>query len=149
MRKNLLEKGEKVSYFQPSESGFLYNVWSKFVYGQNWEFLSITEWQLFINSSKWSLKWLLLYNLYSTVSIGHSVCLYEVYGDTMGVIQITIRAFVLTLKWYASFLVSNRNTPSIPTFCARRTREIKRSIGWRGIDLQDLTTIQHSPWATC
>ncbi|KFM57282.1 hypothetical protein X975_22777, partial [Stegodyphus mimosarum] len=38
-----------------------------------------TQWQLFINSSKQSLKCVLLYNgnLFGAVLIGHSVCLWE------------------------------------------------------------------------
>ena len=50
----------------------------------------------------------------------------------------TIESFVLTLKWCASFLVSNVGTQSIPAFSVCGIAELERSIGLRRIDLQDL-----------
>ncbi|XP_070613747.1 uncharacterized protein [Erythrolamprus reginae] len=99
--KNLLEKGAKVSYFQSRESAFLQYFRSDdgFVYCHNipglMEELGIsaynaTEWRLFIDSSKWSLKCVLLHNgnLFGSVPIGHSVRLSEEYEDIKKVIDL-------------------------------------------------------------
>ena len=50
----------------------------------------------------------------------------------------TIGSSVLTLKWCASFLVSNVGTQSILAFSLRGIAELERSIDLRRIDLQDL-----------
>ena len=50
----------------------------------------------------------------------------------------TIGQSVLTLKWCASFLVSNVATQSIPAFSVCGIAEFKRSIVLRRIGLQDL-----------
>ena len=99
--KNLLEKGTTVSYFRTRESEFLQYFRSDggFVYCQNirglMEELGIavynaTEWRLFIDSSKRSLKCVLLHNgnLLGSVPIGHSVSLCEKYGDIKRVIEL-------------------------------------------------------------
>lgn len=99
--KNLLEKGAKVSNFRSRESSFLqyFRRDSSFVYCHNIEGLLLelgipmynsTEWRLFIDSSKRSLKCVLLHNgnLYGAVPIGHSVCLREKHGDIKRVIEL-------------------------------------------------------------
>ena len=45
---------------------------------------------------------------------------------------------LLTLKWRASFLVSNVGTQNISAFSVSGIAEIERSIGLRPIGLQDL-----------
>ena len=50
----------------------------------------------------------------------------------------TIGSSVLTLKWCASFLVSNVGTQSIPAFSVCGIAELERSIDLRRIGLQDL-----------
>lgn len=99
--KNLLEKGAKVTYFRSRESAFLQYFRSNdgFVYCQNVGGLmkelgipdyNATEWRLFIDSSKRSLKCVLLHNgnLYGSVPIGHSVSLREEYEDIKKVIDL-------------------------------------------------------------
>lgn len=99
--KNLLENGAKVSYFRSRESAFLQYFRSDdgFVYCHNvhglMEELGIsaynaTEWRLFIDSSKRSLKCVLLHNgnVFGSVPIGHSVCLREEYEDIKRVIDL-------------------------------------------------------------
>ena len=53
----------------------------------------------------------------------------------------TIRPSVLTLRWCASFLVSNVGTQSIPAFSVCRIAVLKRRIGLRQIGLQDLLLV--------
>lgn len=99
--KNLLEQGVKVSYFRTRESTFLqyFRSDSGFVFCHNIPRLlkelgvsiyNPNEWRLFIDSSKRSLKCVLLHNgnLFSAVPIGHSVCLREEYGDVKRVIEL-------------------------------------------------------------
>lgn len=99
--KNLLEKGVKVTYYRSRESAFLqyFRNIDGFVYCQNVDGLmkelgicnyNATEWRLFIDSSKRSLKCVLLHNgnLYGSVPIGHSVSLREEYGDIKKVIDL-------------------------------------------------------------
>lgn len=99
--KNLLEKGAKVSYFRTRERAFLQYFQSDggFVFCHNvsglMEELGIsnynaTDWRLFIDSSKRSLKCVLLHNgnLFGSVPIGHSVCLREKYDDIKKVIDL-------------------------------------------------------------
>lgn len=99
--KNLLEKGAKVSYFRSRESAFLkyFQCEGGFVYCHNVHGLmkelgipayNATEWRLFIDSSKRSLKCVLLHNgnLFGAVPIGHSVCLHEEYEDIKRVIDL-------------------------------------------------------------
>ena len=59
----------------------------------------------------------------------------EAYRDKLSCSDMTntTGSYVLIIKFYASFLVSNVDTPGIFTFCACEIAEIKRSIGWRGI----------------
>ena len=87
-KKNLLEQGMKASYFRTRESTFLQYFWSDsgFVFCHNIPGLpkelgpsiyNPNEWWMFVDSSKRSLKCVLLQNvtLFGTVPIGHSVCL--------------------------------------------------------------------------
>ncbi|GBN52457.1 hypothetical protein AVEN_92687-1 [Araneus ventricosus] len=97
--KSLLERGAMVSYFRSRESAFLQYFRSDdgFLYCHKvhgvLEELGIsaynpTEWRLFIDSSKRSLKCVLFYygNLFGAVPIGHSVGLREEYEDIKRVI---------------------------------------------------------------
>ena len=56
------------------------------------------------------------------------------YGDIKRVIELYHKyngIICVDLKWYASFLVSNADTPSILAFCVYGTAELKRSIRWK------------------
>ena len=99
--KNLLEQGVQVSYFRTRESTFLqyFRSDSGFVFCHNIPGLlkelglsiySPNEWRMFIDSSKQSLKCVLLHSasLFGVVAIGHSVCLHEEYGDVKRVIEL-------------------------------------------------------------
>ena len=99
--KNLLEEGAKVSSFRTRERTFLqyFRSDSDFVYCHNilglMDELGIldynsTEWRLFIDSSKRSLKCVLLHNgnLFGAVPIGHSVYVREEYGDIKIIIEL-------------------------------------------------------------
>lgn len=99
--KKCLEKGVKVSHFRSRESAFLqyFRSDSGFVYCFNVHGLieelgipsyNATEWRLFIDSSKRSLKCVLLHNgnAFGAVPIGHSVYLHEEYEDIKRVIDL-------------------------------------------------------------
>ncbi|GBO18087.1 hypothetical protein AVEN_45742-1 [Araneus ventricosus] len=99
--KNLLEKGALVSYFRSRESVFLqyFRSYDGFVYCHNVHSLmeklgisayNATEWRLFIDSSKRSLKRVLFYNgnLFGAVPLGPSVGLREEYEDIKRVIDL-------------------------------------------------------------
>ncbi|XP_069623312.1 uncharacterized protein [Ranitomeya imitator] len=99
--KQLLEQGAKVSYFRTRESTFLqyFRCDSGFVFCHNIPGLlqelglsmyNPNEWRLFIDSSKRSLKCVLLHNgnLFGAVPIGHSVSLREEHGDVKRVIEL-------------------------------------------------------------
>ena len=151
--KNFLEKGAKISYFQSILSSFLqyFQSDSSFVYCHNIQdllqklgilmYISI-EWWLFIDI----LKFALLHNgnLYGAVTIGHSICLHVLHEDKESLrycnITNTIGSSVLTLKWYASFLGQQHGYTNIPAFCVCGIAELERSVGWRWIGLQDLTS---------
>ena len=92
--KNLFEQGVKVSYFQTRKSTFLqyFRSNNSFVFCHNIPGLlkelglsnyNPNEWRMFIDSSKRSLKCVLLHNgnLFGAVPIEHSVCLREEDGD--------------------------------------------------------------------
>lgn len=73
-----------------------------------------TDWRLFTDSSKRSLKCVLFHNgnLFGAVPIGYSVSLREEYEDikrAIDLLQYNMHKWiiVLTLKWFASFLASN------------------------------------------
>ena len=100
-RLNEKKQGVKVSYFRTRESTFLqyFRSDSGFVFchdipGLLKELgLSIynpNEWRMFIDSSKRSLKCVLLHNgnLFGAVPIGHSVCLREEHGDVKRVVEL-------------------------------------------------------------
>jgi len=100
-KKNLLEQGVTVSYFRTRESTFLryFRNDSGSVFCHNIPGLlkelglssyNPNEWRMFIDSSKRSLKCVLLHNgnLFGAVPIGHWVCLREEYGDVNRVIEL-------------------------------------------------------------
>ena len=158
MRKTCFEKEVKVSYFRSRESAFLqyFRSDSSFMYCHNIQGLleelviqiyNSTEWRLFIDSSKQSLKRVLLHNgnLYGAVPIGHLVCLLEEHEDIKRVIELLQYhkhnwIICVDLKMVCFLLGQKEETPSIPAFCACGTAELERSIGWREIGLQDLTS---------
>ena len=92
--KHLLDDSAKVSYFRKRYQSFVtfFSEQKQFVYCHNIPGLlrqlgvasyTPTEWRLFLDSSKQSLKCVLLHNgnLYGGVPIGHSVHLRETYDD--------------------------------------------------------------------
>lgn len=99
--KNLLHRSAKVSYFRSREQNFV-NFFIEdehFVYSNDIKNLLIklgvpsyspTEWRLFLDSSKRSLKCALLHNgnVYGAVPIGHSVHLREEYNDIKTIISL-------------------------------------------------------------
>ena len=100
--KNFLEQGLKVSYFRTRESTFLqyFRSDSGFVFCHNIPCLlkelglsiyNPNEWRIFIDSSKRSLKCVLLRNgnLFGEAPIRHSVCLREEHGDVKGVTELS------------------------------------------------------------
>ena len=52
----------------------------------------------------------------------------------------TIGSFLLTLRWYAFYLVSNVDTPSILAFWTCGTAKLERIIGWEETGLKYLTS---------
>ena len=100
-KQNLLEQGVKISYFRTRESTFLqyFRSDSGFVFCHNIPGLlkelglsihNPNEWRMFFDSSKRSLKCVLLHNgnLFGAVPVAHSVCLCEEYGDVKRVIEL-------------------------------------------------------------
>ena len=55
-----------------------------------------------------------------------------------------IGSSVLTLKQYASFLVTHADIPSIPVFCVCGIAELERRNRWREIGHQDLNILHES-----
>lgn len=150
--KNLLEK--EVGW--PRVSAFLEYFWSdyRFVYCHNNKFterirnsylqldwIATVPWQITVVLKMCPQSQLTLF------PVRHSVCIFEEYG----LIQI-IRSLVLTLNWFASFLVSNADTPNNLVCCACEVAELERSIRLGGIGFQtDIKTwwSPHHIWATC
>ena len=99
--KNLLDSFAKVSYFRTRDENFV-NFFSEvnlFVYCHDISGLLLqlgisvynpTEWRLFIDSSKQSLKCVLLHNgnIFGSVPIGHSVYFRETYDDIKMVLNL-------------------------------------------------------------
>ena len=101
MQLNLLEQGVKVSYFRTKKRALLQYLrdHSGFVFCHNipsllkelgFSIYNPNECRLFIDSSKRSLKCVLLHNdnLFGVVPIGHSVCLHEEHGDVKRVLEL-------------------------------------------------------------
>ena len=101
MQLNLLEQGVKVSYFRTKKRALLQYLrdHSGFVFCHNipsllkelgFSIYNPNECRLFIDSSKRSLKCVLLHNdnLFGVVPIGHSVCLHEEHGDVNRVLEL-------------------------------------------------------------
>lgn len=99
--KNLLHRSAKISYFRKREEMFLdfFSEDKYFVYCHDIKGLlsllgvtsySSTESRLFLDSSKRSLKYVLLHNgnIYGAVTIGHSVHLREEYNDIKSMINL-------------------------------------------------------------
>lgn len=128
--KNLLEKGAKITYFRSRESAFLqfFRSADGFVYCHNIPGLmkelgisdyNSTEWRLFIDSSKRSLKCVLLHN--GTVPIGHSVFLHEEYEDikkVIDVLQYNLHQWIICvdLKMVSFLLGQQRGYTKYPCF---------------------------------
>ena len=96
--KHLLDDSAKVSYFRKRDQSFatFFSEWKEFVYCHNIPGLLRqlgvalyipTKWRLFLDSSKQSLKCVLLHNgnLYGGVPVGHFVHLRETYDDIKAV----------------------------------------------------------------
>lgn len=99
--KKLLQHGTKVTFYRNREKDLLqyFKVESDFVYCHDVSGLlnamglttyNPIEWRLFIDSSKRSLKCVLLHNgnVYGSIPIGHSVHLKEEYGNIKKVIEL-------------------------------------------------------------
>lgn len=99
--KNLLQDGTKVSYYRSREKDFVqyFRAENDFVYCHDVpgllhalgvEHYDQSEWRLFIDSSKTSLKCVLLHNgnAYASVPIGHSVILKEKYEHIKTVLEL-------------------------------------------------------------
>lgn len=99
--KHLLDNSAKVSYFRNRDQSFVtfFSEQKQFVYCHNISGLlkqlgvvsyNPADWRLFLDSSKQSLKCVLLHNgnRYGAVPIGHSVYLKETYDDIKEVINL-------------------------------------------------------------
>ena len=99
--KGMLQTGSKISFFRKREQAFLqyFDEKCQFVYCNNISGLlrelgissyDPRDWRLFLDSSKRSLKCVLLHNgnIYSAVPIGYSVSLQEKYNDIKTVINL-------------------------------------------------------------
>ena len=98
--KNLLQPGSSVTFYRNREKLFLnyFSLKSSLVYCHDIESLLLqlgitqyqrNEWRLFIDSSKRSLKCVLLHNenRYASIPVGHSVTLKESYENVKNVLE--------------------------------------------------------------
>ena len=98
--KNLLQPGSSVTFYRNREKLFLnyFSLKSSLVYCHDIEGLllqlgitqyQLNEWRLFIDSSKRSLKCVLLHNgnRYASIPVGHSVTLKESYENVKNVLE--------------------------------------------------------------
>ena len=98
--KNLLQPGSSVTFYRNREKLFLnyFSLKSSLVYCHDIEGLLLqlgitqyqpNEWKLFIDSSKQSLKCVLLHNgnRYASIPVGHSVTLKESYENVKNVLE--------------------------------------------------------------
>ena len=143
--KHLLERGTRVSFFRSRESSFIQYFRSEdsFTYCHDVEELLLelgishyksSDWRLFIDSSKRSLKCVLLHNgnSYGAVPIGHSVGLREDYEDikkVMKLLQYDKHNWIICvdLKMVCFLLGQQRGYTKYPCFlCLWDSRDRKK-----------------------
>ena len=98
-----------------------------------------TEWRLFIDSCKSSLKCVLLHNgnfLFSAIPIGHSVSLKENCGDIKRVIEFKYDKhkwiICVYLRMVCFLLAQHRDTQNIPVIYVCGTHGLESVIGLKG-----------------